>query len=531
MGGGDFKIALFWMAAAMFSGSPIYALHQYCYEQYRVKLRAGLTQKLYGKLETASLEWMEEQESGKVLSVCTTDLEQVVRWAAISVPELIRVSTYTLAVVGYCFSQSAALTVCVVPVIILIVPFISLISKPLEQLADRQRGEAAASLQKTQEFLGNPEFVKAYGLEAAMERRVGEALDRRRRLEERSAGVLGLIEALAYLASYLPGFIAAGVGIYFLVQGSLSAGFLLGFVQISTRRFGELVPKLGGIVSNTRQAAASGKLLTKILDAPEQKGGAVHAIQGKRLVEMDGVCFGYQPGQAVLKNVSLFADQGEFVAIVGASGSGKSTIFKLLMGTYPEFQGEIRIGGHPIREWDPAALRERVAPVFQHPFLFPFTVEENLWAGEAPADREVLWKALDEACVADFVRGLPGGLDAVMDEEGTSLSGGQRQRMTLARAFVKDAPLILMDEPTSSLDSVTEGRFQQAFDRLRRGRTVLVIAHRLATIEKADRIYVLDHGRVVQQGSHRELMGTPGPYRNLYQSQASEEPGEREVEL
>lgn len=517
--GGPFKASLFWMAVAMFAGSPIFALDRYCFERYRLYLRCGLTKKLAEKLEQVDLAWLEKQPSGKLLSVTTADLEKFIQWASVSMPELIRIGTYTLVVIAYCFSQSSILTLCIVPVIIITVPLISIVSRPLEKMTGQQRAAAAVSLQKTQEALKDPEFIKAYGLEQTMQQRVEKALEKRRLAEENTAFLSGVIEALSYTASYLPGLIAAGVGALFLIHGELTAGFLVGFVQIAVKRLGELVPKIGQIVTSTRQAQASSRMLLEVLDAPVTEGGSVKRMEGERVVELKHVKFSYEAGHPVLRDISLHADKGELVAIVGESGCGKSTIFKLLMGVYQTYEGEILLGGSTLRKWNVEAMRRQIAPVFQSPFLFPFTIEENLWSRDTKAEEKVLWQVLEEASAVDFVRALPQGMQTRMDEQGMNLSGGQRQRMTLARAFLKDAPLILLDEPTSALDSVTESSFQQAFDRLRQGRTALVVAHRLSTIQNADRIYVLEHGTIAQCGTHEELIQIPGIYRTLYENQ------------
>lgn len=293
------------------------------------------------------------------------------------------------------------------------------------------------------------------------------------------------------------------------------------------------MPQLGGIVTGTRQASASAELLMEILDAPVPEAGKEGNPEDEQVIRIKKVSFAYPGGKKVLKEVSLTVKRGEFVALVGESGCGKSTLLKLLMGVYPEYDGEFLVEGLQVREWDKQALRGRISPVFQQPFLFPMTIGENL--GVAPEDMdtakctvekeeinditEKAWQALSRAELADFVRELPDGLDTKVSEQGASLSGGQNQRMTIARAFFKDAPLIVMDEPTSALDSVTESGLQRAFERLRNGKTAVVVAHRLSTIQNADRIYVMEKGRIVQQGVHQELIAREGAYRKLYESQ------------
>ena len=532
-GGENLTAALVWMAAAMFAGTPVSMLMKYLSGRYRIQLQCALTEKLSGRLEETELSWLEEQSGARLLSICTADLNTCIRWATWNLPELVRVGTYTVAVIIYCMGQSLILTLCFIPVIIAVMPLVSLISRPLKEITDRQRESAAESLKKVQETLRAPEFVKAYGLEEKMDSRMDQALAERRRQEEASAVLVGLIDGLIYFASYLPGLIAVGAGAIFMLRGELTAGFLVGFVQTAVQRFGGLVPQLGGIVTGTRQASASAELLMEILDAPVPKAGKEGNPEDEQVIRIKKVSFAYPGGKKVLKEVSLTVKRREFVALVGESGCGKSTLLKLLMGVYPEYDGEFLVEGLQVREWDKQALRGRISPVFQQPFLFPMTIGENL--GVAPEDMdtakytvekeeinditEKAWQALSRAELADFVRELPDGLDTNVSEQGASLSGGQNQRMTIARAFFKDAPLIVMDEPTSALDSVTESGLQRAFERLRNGKTAVVVAHRLSTIQNADRIYVMEKGRIVQQGVHQELIAREGAYRKLYESQ------------
>jgi ATP-binding cassette subfamily B protein/subfamily B ATP-binding cassette protein MsbA len=234
-------------------------------------------------------------------------------------------------------------------------------------------------------------------------------------------------------------------------------------------------------------------------------------------VAFEEVVFGYEPGRAVLRGVSLVARPGEVVAVVGPTGAGKSTLAALVPRLFDPWGGRVTLDGRDVRGLRLSELRERVALVLQEPFLFPVSVAANIAYGRPSATRAEVEAAARAANAHEFVAGLPRGYDTVVGERGATLSGGQRQRLAIARALLKDAPVLVMDEPTSALDGATERLLMGAVGRLMAGRTTFVIAHRLSTIRGADQILVLDGGRVVERGRHAELAAIEGGlYRRLW---------------
>ncbi|MEP3278848.1 MAG: ABC transporter ATP-binding protein [Stappiaceae bacterium] len=255
-------------------------------------------------------------------------------------------------------------------------------------------------------------------------------------------------------------------------------------------------------------------------EQPEQEEeGKPDAKIDNGKIEFSDVSFAYKTDLPVLHNVSLNADQGEKVALVGVSGSGKSTIFKLLLGLYHTDSGAIRIDGEELSTVDLQSVRRRIAYVGQEAYIFTGSVLENIQYGDPSASRDQVEAAANAAYADEFITQLPDGYDTFVGEGGAQLSGGQRQRLAIARAFLKNAPIILLDEATSALDTQSERMIQAALERLMKGRTTLAIAHRLSTVQNSDRIYVMKAGRVVENGSHKELLALGGDYAHLHNLQ------------
>lgn len=520
--GGNIGLAVLLMLITMFCGAPTCALRKYLGATYHLKSQKKLQRGMAQRIEGLPLGWVESHKSGEILSTYTADMELICGWMSGTFPAEVHFVTYMIGALAYSLSQSVLLTIAVFPVIILIVPFLTKLAKPLQKTSDVQRTAAADSIADMQEVLADPAYLKAYCLENAMEQRIETALETKKRAEQKGGFYFGMVQALGILGSYLPGFVAAAVGVLFLRKGMITAGFLVGFVQMVVQRFGQTLPQVGEFATANNKAGASAKRVMKLLHLPqERKDGEKSIPSANAVLALEDVTFCYQEEKSpALRHVNLKVEQGETVALVGSSGSGKSTVIKLLMGLYEAQQGSVNVLGRDVKQWELETLRGLMAPVFQEAALFPASVRDNI-AEETVADEQI-WTALQHADLKEFVAALPEGLDTPVGERGVTLSGGQQQRLTIARALIKDAPVILLDEPTSALDTVTENEFQKAFEQLKQGKTTVVVAHRLQTIRSADRIYVFDHGTVVQEGTHASLIAQPGVYRRLYQSQLEE---------
>ncbi|HEY2951650.1 MAG TPA: ABC transporter ATP-binding protein, partial [Verrucomicrobiae bacterium] len=274
--------------------------------------------------------------------------------------------------------------------------------------------------------------------------------------------------------------------------------------------------------STIQTAAGSARRVWEVLESEREvadKPGAVALTNVRGHVRLENVTFGYEPSRPVLRNISLEVRPGETVALAGVTGAGKSTLVGLLPRFFDPWEGRVLVDGQDVREMQLKSLRHHIAIVLQEPFLFPLTVAENIAYGRPEANLAEIVAAARAARAHEFIQKLPDGYHTVIGERGATLSGGERQRLSIARALLKDAPILILDEPTSALDVETEGLFLEALDRLRQGRATFIIAHRLSTIRRADRIVVLDSGQIAESGTHDELLARGGFYARCHSLQ------------
>ena len=334
----------------------------------------------------------------------------------------------------------------------------------------------------------------------------------------------GMLSPLMHFVVSLGIALVIWVGSYLIVHHQITAGNFVSFVAALIL----LYNPIKGIGNNFNNVQIALMAMERVFELLQQAPKIVDKPNAKELKEINrgisykNVNFEYVAGKPVLKNINLDIKKGQTIALVGNSGGGKTTMVNLLPRFYDVISGQILIDGTDIRDYSLYSLRDKIAVVFQDNFLFSGTIRDNILLGnEGAGDKEIEY-AVSCACLTDFIKELPKGLDTQIGERGVLLSGGQKQRIAIARAFIKNAPIVILDEATSALDNKSEAIVQQAIDNLMADRTVFVIAHRLSTVHNADKIVVVNYGKIVETGTHKELIAKPDSiYASLYQAQLS----------
>ncbi len=476
---------------------------------------------VYSKLVRLPMSFFDKRRTGELISRITADVSQLQDTFSTTLAELFRQVVTLVAGIGFLLFNTPKLTLFMLATFPVLVLIAMVFGRFIRNLSKKTQDELAAANVIVEETLQSISTVKSF---------VGEAYESARY----GKGLHGVVAVALTTAKYRGAFISfiifalfGGIvavmwyGASLVAEGSMSVGELVSFVLYTTF-IGGSIAGLGDIYSQVQKAIGSSERVLEILDeAAEAETGAVaDRFFGK--IEFDQVGFSYptRPEVEVLKQVSFQVQPGEKVALAGHSGAGKSTVIQLLLRFYESQKGNIRIDGRDVREWDLKALRSKIGIVPQEVLLFGGSIRENISYAKPDATEEEIILAAQKANAWQFISQFPEGLDTLVGERGVKLSGGQRQRVAIARAILKDPAILILDEATSSLDAESESLVQQALDELMKGRTTLIIAHRLATIRKVDRIYALSEGKIVEQGSHRELLENQGGfYANLVRLQ------------
>ncbi len=480
----------------------------------------AVQQALFGKLMRGDFARLQTAASGEHVSRFANDMV-LVREASLRVATNLAKSTLTiLAALIFMFVTDWALALLLlVAYPIAFWPVVRL-GERIRKTSRRAQEQAGGLTAFLSEAFQGARTVKAFRLEEQQEERAGRGFRERARL------YMKILRAKAVVDPFLE--VVGGIALAGLfafagwraMNGEATAGELVGFITIIAIASPE-VRALGTLSASLNEGLAAADRIYRELDARDaiaDRDGAhaLDAVRGK--VAFEDVAFGYGEGAGVLNGMSFTAAAGQTVALVGPSGGGKSTVFNLLLRFYDPTAGAVRIDGHDVRDVTLASLRSNIALVSQEAFLFDGPIRENILFGR-PGASEADMQAAAKAAACDFIAELSGGWGAQVGEGGRNLSGGQRQRVALARALLSEAPILLLDEATSALDADNEARVQQALAGLRGTKTVLVIAHRLATVRQADRILVVEGGRIVASGAHDELMRQGGLYAGFAASQ------------
>ena len=487
---------------------------------FSINVQTAIKNMTTKKLVRLQYSYFDQTGTGTLMNKLIADVYQVEGLFSEVIPEFIVGLITILTVSIYIFTMNAKLFLVTVISYPLLLWLANILSKKMGKLSGNRR-MLYDDLENTALDAFNGMIVgRSYNLYIEIEKRIHNVVYEILENEYTRTKIGAISQMLGNIIRWIPRIICYLFALYEVLNGSLTVGSLLAFVMLLDQivhPFGEIP----GIINAIREQWISFQRIDEIIKEPDEVSGTgvFSPVSGEPIIELANIDFSYDGERRIFQNLNMRIEHGKQVAFVGASGGGKSTIFRILCGFYLPKNGTYQLYGHTYEEWDVKALRSQMALVSQNVFLFSGSIAENIAYGREGSTREEVISASKNANIHDFIMGLPNGYDTQVGERGAKLSGGQRQRISIARAFLKDAPILLLDEPTSAVDVETEKLIQEALDRISVGKTVLTIAHRLSTIEHADVIFVFDQGRIVESGTHKELLANGIVYQSLYRKE------------
>jgi len=513
---GEFALWIFVALGGFLVKDGLNSLRIFINNIFEQKVIFDIRSDIYAKIQRLPLRWFDSRRTGDIMTRVVEDVTNMERVLIDGVEQGLIAALQVLGIGIFLFYLNPTVAAWAT----LPVPFLAIgawIYSTRGRDRYRNQRDAASDLNALlHDNISGVRQIKAYAAETAEHARFNRFSDKLRQ---------ATLRMMKWWALYSPGMSFLRMTGYVLVlafggaavmEGNLTLGEFTKFLLFLSL-FYEPIDRLNSLNQMLLSGRAAADRVFEILDSDEEPNSTEGAALPEKIrghVRFDNVSFAYQD-QPTLRGITIDAPPGQTIALVGSTGAGKTTLLSLLARFYETTSGTITIDGIPIDTLAKQSLRERMAYVTQEPFLFNGTVRENLLLSKRDASDEELWTALTAAHAEDFVRALPKQLDTNVGERGVKLSGGEKQRLSIARALLRNAPILLLDEATASVDSETERQIQDALDHLMENRTAFVIAHRLSTIQNADRIYVLEHGEVIEQGTHTSLLARGGKYAEL----------------
>ncbi len=484
--------------------------------EYAVLVLTKYRKQVAGKLYHLEYKYFDENYSSSVINRVNSDLGEAGNFLQ---ENLIAIMTDTIALIIYA-NYVRRLNMGLFLVMVFCYPIVfwiaSVLRKKMTELSQTFRVKTDAIIEIDQDAISGEQIVKSFGLQDYFREKMHHATAALVENEEKRTKISNAALIVRKMIQWIPNIVCALYSVVLVKGGALSVGELLAFVIILEK----LVKAFTGLPFGFVEAAGSlvciGRLEEIFTSESESFGTDVPSLDNDVVLAFEDVSFGYYADKTVLDHLSFRVRRGENVAFVGESGGGKSTVFHILCGFYKAWEGQYRLYGTDIVKWDIERARDCFAYVSQNIFLFPVSIEENILYGNEAASHEQVVAACEQAEIHEFIMTLPMQYETIVGERGSLLSGGQKQRISIARAILKNAPILLLDEPTSAIDEETEELIQRALNRLSSGRTCVTIAHRLSTVKSADRIMVLKDGRIAEEGTHDSLIERNGIYAAMY---------------
>lgn len=473
------------------------------------------------KLNRLPLRFFDRNKAGEILSRVTSDLDKVAEVLQTGLLKLIVAIGTIIGSLIVMFIYSVPLTLIFLLFMLAAILVTKAVSKmSLESAAARQETIGALT-GITEEYYKGRDVIKAYNHEQQSIEQVKKAAEDNRIANQKADFLTNCVNPLIRLLTRLAHVVIAVIAGKAMLDGTMTVGVVQAFFQY-VNQTAEPMTEASYMINSLQSAIASAErtfeLLDEVEEIPDKEVTAdLEHVEGH--IAFEHVSFGYDPGKLLMKDISFHAEPGQKIAVVGSTGAGKTTLINLLMRFYEINSGRITVDGVPTTDLTRSGLRQNFGMVLQDTWLFGGTVAENIAYGKANATREEIVEAAKAAKVDYFIRTMPKGYDTMLDNEASNLSAGQKQLLTIARVFLCNPPILILDEATSSVDTRTEAEIGKAMKKLMKGRTSFVIAHRLSTIRDADMILFMEKGNIIEQGSHKGLLAKDGAYAKLYYSQ------------
>ncbi|MBR6698252.1 MAG: ABC transporter ATP-binding protein [Lachnospiraceae bacterium] len=486
---------------------------------YSVRVQTQYKKKIADRIPDIEYAYFDEKGSGGIMNRLISDVGELNKLFSENIPMMISSVIVITAVMIYMIALDVKLSLVTIIIYPILLYISNIVSNKVKKLVNLRRNLLDERTAIINDCVQGIVVGKSYNLEKQQDERVGVVVDEVFKSEKARTSISSLAFVLETLIGWLPIVISYVVALYEVLNDSITTGEMLAFavlLNIVSRNI-ENIPM--GIIE-LKECLVSVKRLNQLLEAPIEKTGTYKGgLDTENAIEFSNVTFSYNQEENVLDGIDFVAKTATQTAIIGSSGGGKSTIFKLICGFYRANGGSYKLFNEDFEKWNLKSARECFSLVSQNVFLLPESIADNIAYGKKNATMDEIIKACKNANIHDFIMSLPQGYDTVVGERGVRLSGGERQRISIARAFLKNAPILLLDEPTSAIDVETEKLIQEAIDRISVGKTVIIIAHRLNTVIGADNIYVLSDGVIKESGTHNELLNQNGIYAELYGKQ------------